>query len=96
MATTEVRKLTEDEISDGLKNLDGWNIENGMIVKEFKFESYEQGLVFATTVGFVANQTDHHPDLQIGYQKVKVLINTHSVDGISILDFRLAEKINSL
>jgi 4a-hydroxytetrahydrobiopterin dehydratase len=49
--------------------------------------------VFATHVGLLADQMDHHPDITIGYQKVKVSINTHDVDGISELDFVLARKL---
>jgi 4a-hydroxytetrahydrobiopterin dehydratase len=53
-------------------------------------------LVFATTVGFVADQLDHHPDLHIAFGRVTVSVNTHSIDGLSPFDFELARRIEAL
>lgn len=88
-----LRKLDENEIHSELSKLDGWSFYNGQIHKQFQFDCYQKGLVFATYVGLLADRMDHHPDLFIGYQKVTVKLNTHDVDGISELDFDLARAI---
>ena len=92
----ERRKLEPTEIETGLKRLVGWAFDNGQIKKEFTFDTYKSGLVFAVAVGHLADRMDHHPDLFIGYQKVKIALNTHDVGGISAFDFALAGQIESL
>lgn len=89
-------KLSDEQIAGGLSGLPGWSYQNGQITKAYDFESYATGLAFASTVGFMADKLDHHPDLFIGYRKVRVSLNTHDVDGISELDFELAGRIELL
>jgi 4a-hydroxytetrahydrobiopterin dehydratase len=96
MAQLENRLLTESELATGLATLDGWTVEDGKLVKSFEFKTYKDGLVFAVAVGYLADQLDHHPDLEVGYAKVKVGVNTHSVGGLSPLDIELAKKVEVL
>ena len=92
----ERRKLDANEIETRLATMDGWSLDDGQIVKEFTFDSYKAGLVFAVAVGHFADRMDHHPDLYIGYQKVEVAMNTHDLDGISTYDMELARLIETL
>jgi 4a-hydroxytetrahydrobiopterin dehydratase len=92
----ERRKLNDVEIQTGLADLPDWSFENGQITKTYTFDSYKAGLVFAVVVGHFSDAMDHHPDLMIGYQKVRIALNTHDVNGISPFDFALATKIESL
>jgi len=93
---TELRKLTDAEIQERLASNAGWSLENGEISKTFPFKAYKDGLVFASVVGHLADQADHHPNILIGYGKVTVSVNTHDVGGISDKDFALATRIDSL
>jgi len=88
--------LSETQIADGLTGLPGWSFDGKQIVKEFAFDSYASGVMFASAVGQLADRMDHHPDLFIGYRKVKVGLNTHDVNGVSELDFELAARIAQL
>lgn len=92
----ERRKLEPQEVESRLASLGGWAQENGQITKTYTFDTYKAGLVFAVAIGHLADRMDHHPDLFIGYQKLKVGLNTHDLDGISTYDFALAEQIESL
>ena len=92
----ERRKLSDSEIETNLASLAGWSLTDGQIRKEYSFDTYKAGLVFAVAVGLFADRMDHHPDLFIGYQKVKVGLNTHDLGGISTFDFELAKQIESL
>jgi 4a-hydroxytetrahydrobiopterin dehydratase len=92
----EYRKLSPSEIAAGLGELDGWDEHGGQIFKTFGFDNYLDGIAFASAVGYLAEKLDHHPDLEIGWRKVKVSMNTHSVEGISPYDFELAKKIEAL
>jgi len=95
MADLEYRKLDGDEIRRELDTLPEWSIVDGQISRTFKFQTYKEGLVFATAVGYLADKLDHHPDLHIGYAKVRVSMNTHAVHGLSPYDFELARRIDT-
>lgn len=90
------RKLDESEIKEALASVPDWSIEDGKLTKQFKFETYKDGVVFASAVGFVADKLNHHPDIALGYAKVGISVNTHDVGGISPYDFELARRIDSL
>ncbi len=96
MSKLEYRKLSESEIAEALGSCVGWAIEDGKLAKCFTFKSYKDGLVFAVAAGQLADQLNHHPDLEVGYAKVRVAVNTHDVDGISPYDFELAKRIDTL
>lgn len=92
----EYRKVTEAEIAVGLGELSGWTESAGKIEKLFGFDNYLDGIAFASAVGFMAEALDHHPDIEIGWRKVKVGMNTHAVEGLSPYDFELARRVESL
>ena len=96
MSELSYTKLSDGEVSSRLSDLKDWAVENGQIAKSFSFDAYQKGLVFASAVGFLADALDHHPDILIGYQKVRVAVNTHSVNGLSPYDFELARRIDAL
>lgn len=92
----EYRKLDDKEIAVALAELPDWALEAGELARTFSFGSYAAGVMFAAAVGQVADAMDHHPDLTIGYQKLRVSVHTHSVGGLSPYDFELAKRINRL
>jgi len=94
--TLEYRLLSDSEISDLLSELPGWSNEAGKLVKLFPFKTYKDGLVFGVAIGYLADKMEHHPDLEIGYAKVKIGVNTHDVGGISPYDIELVRQIEAL
>ena len=88
--------LTESELAARLAELPGWEHLGGQIVKSYEFGSYASGVMFAAGVGQLADTLDHHPDLFIGYQKVRVGMNTPDVGGITDFDLTLAARIERL
>lgn len=74
MATTP---LNPDELTAALTRLNGWALVSDQLEKTFQFKSYLEGVAFASAVGVVAEGRDHHPDLFIGWRKVKVSFTTH-------------------
>lgn len=79
-----------------LKLLRGWHRTGGEIHKTFHFPDYHHTMAFVNAVAFVAHQEDHHPDLEVGYNRVRVRFSTHSVGGLSENDFICAAKIDTL
>jgi 4a-hydroxytetrahydrobiopterin dehydratase len=90
------RKLGDDEVRRGLDSLSGWAENEGQITKTFEFKTYKDGVVFAAAVGHVADALNHHPDIFIGYGKVRISVNTHDVGGLSPYDFELARRTEAL
>ena len=89
-------KLNDTDIAEELVVYPGWGFENGQLTKTYEFKTYKDGVVFASAVGFVADKLNHHPDIHIGYAKVRISVNTHDVGGISPYDFELARRIENL
>ena len=80
MLKLEYRALTPKELASELASLPGWTSTGDEIFRVFEFGRYQEGLVFAVSVGYLADRLDHHPDIEIGYKKVKVSSST-PLDG---------------
>ena len=91
-------KLNFNQINDNLKKLVNWNIneEGKMIFKKYKFKSFNDFLKFVNTIGQIADEQSHHPDISLGFGYCLVMIHTHAIKGLSINDFILASKIDLL
>ncbi len=89
-------KLSDAEVKEGLSGLPGWSLKDGMVTKEFAFDSYSAGLVFAVACGHTADKLNHHPDLFVGYQKVRVSFVTHDAGGLTAYDMEAARRIQAL
>lgn len=89
-------RLDDDQIATALNSLDGWAVEDGNLCKTFAFERYPDGPAFAVKVGEVAEELNHHPDIHIGYRKVRIAVHTHDVGGLSPYDFELARRVDAL
>lgn len=96
MATLEYRLLNPEETAAGLQSVPGWEVKNSLLAKSFPFGTYKDGVLFASSVGFIADALDHHPEIVLGYCTVTVSVNTHAVGGISPYDFELARRVEGL
>ena len=91
--------LSEQAIRNVLGDLPGWELRSGAkpeIAKTYKFANYYETMSFVNAVAWVAHKEDHHPDLEVGYNKCKVKYSTHSVRGLSENDFICAAKVEAL
>ena len=81
-----------------LPDLPGWNLsEDGKkISKEFKFADFIGAINFVNRVADIANEEDHHPDIDIHYNKVLLELWTHAIGGLSENDFIVAEKADAV
>lgn len=89
-------KLTETEVNAALSTLPGWSLENGAIVKTFKFGKFAEGIAFVQRVAEAADAMDHHPDIDIRYTRIRVALSTHDAGGITGMDTKLAARIEAL
>jgi 4a-hydroxytetrahydrobiopterin dehydratase len=84
------------QIAKLLSQLKGWKSTGAEISKTFDFPDYYHTMAFVNAVAWVANGQDHHPDLEVGYNRCKVRFSTHSVGGLSENDFISAARIDAL
>ena len=87
-------RLAENEITSRLGTVGGWAREGNWIRKEFRFGSFADAVAFVNRVAAVADEMDHHPDIDIRYDRVRLLTSTHSAGGLTELDFELARRID--
>ena len=73
-----------------------WIEKNNILSKEFEFNSYLAGIDFVNEVANVAEQENHHPDITIGYCKVRISLTTHDAGHLTEKDYRLAKIIDDL
>ena len=91
-----VLPLTIPQANALQSELDGWTLspDAKMISKKYTFKDFAEALSFANTVGAIAEDENHHPDMEIGWGKVTIKFATHSIGGLSENDFILAAKID--
>jgi 4a-hydroxytetrahydrobiopterin dehydratase len=88
--------LPQDEINRLLNQLDGWVLYDRLIGKTFQFKNYYQTMAFVNAVAWLSHREDHHPDLNVGYNKCHVEYSTHALNGLSENDFICAAKVDAL
>jgi len=88
--------LNAQDIKAWLKKLPSWDLEKKHIERVFEFDDFSQAIEFVNGVAEIAEEDDHHPDIDIRYSKVTLRLSTHSEGGLTDLDFEVAEKIDTL
>ena len=88
--------LPESETTSRLEKLDGWSLDGAEIQRQFEFRDFVAALAFVNAVALRAEAANHHPDIDIRWNKVLLRLSTHSAGGLTEADFALAEKINAL
>src|SRR5688500_6535982 len=76
----------------------GWSFNGDArgLEQEFNFKNFHETMGFVNAVAWIANAEDHHPDLEIGYNRCKIKLTTHAAGGLTVNDFICADKIDAL
>lgn len=93
MAKT-LEKLNNASIQGWLKGHAGWKRRSNALIKEFKFSSFRDSIVFVNRIATLADDHRHHPDVDIRYDRVTVMLSTHDAGGITEKDLKLAEQVD--
>ena len=88
--------LGDEEIESRLSELEGWEREGDVITKTFERGDFVGSVEFVKSLVEPAEGMNHHPDLEISWDKVKVSITNHAAGGLTANDFELAAKIDAL
>lgn len=93
-------KLTEQERDDLLAPLlaNGWDMVDGRdaIRKTFLFRNFIDAFGWMTRVALWAEKWNHHPEWDNVYRTVNVVLSSHDIDGLSLRDIKLANKMDDL
>jgi 4a-hydroxytetrahydrobiopterin dehydratase len=88
--------LNDDEIESRLKRL-AWEREGDEIVREWRFEDFNEAVEFVNRVAEEAEDANHHPDIWLhGWNKVKLSLTNHSAGGLTETDFEMASRFDKL
>ena len=81
-----------------LSEIKGWKLtkRNKAIVKEYVFANFVKAIGFVEQVADVAEESGHHPDITILYNKVILELSTHSLGGLTQNDFIVASRVDQL
>jgi 4a-hydroxytetrahydrobiopterin dehydratase len=88
--------LSSSEVAQQLGSTPGWQIEHGELTRTFTFADFRAALAFVNQVGELAEAANHHPDIDIRWNRVKLALVTHSAGGLTKKDFDLAARIASI
>ena len=91
--TQPLDKLTSQELEKALSELPGWKLENGSLVRDWKFKDFAEAMVFVNSVAEVAESAGHHPDIDIRYNQVRLGLVTHDAGGITANDTEMAGRL---
>lgn len=88
--------LTDSEIQNALTSLPGWK-KNGLAIQRvFEFADFKAAMQFVNKVADAAEQANHHPDIDIRYNKVTMALISHDSGGVTQRDVKMANRINQV
>ena len=88
--------LSDDEIHTALAGLSSWELVDGQITRQYRLAGFPEVIAFVVRLSYEAEAADHHPDLDIRYNTVRVTLSTHSEGGVTAKDLDLARAIDEL
>ncbi len=90
-----VAKLSDDEIETALSGRPGWSRDGNAIRTSYERASFPDAIAFVVRIGYLAEAANHHPDLDVRWRTVHVILSTHDAGGITGKDFDLAQQIDA-
>jgi len=91
-----VTLLSDLEVAERAASVPEWLPGEGVITREFEFADFAASMAFVNQVAALAEERDHHPDIFISYNHVRLDLTTHSAGGLTEKDFALAEAVDRL
>jgi 4a-hydroxytetrahydrobiopterin dehydratase len=86
-------QLNLEEVASALSRLGDWSYDSNALAKEWTFQDFREALAFVNAVAEVAEASDHHPDIAVNYNRVRLTLTTHSEGGVTEKDVDLARQI---
>lgn len=87
-------QITEEELREQVGKLEGWKLDQDMMVRKYMFNEYMKGIAFVDEVAAISEAFDHHPHITIDYKTVVLRLSAKEGDGLAAFDFRQAHEFN--
>jgi 4a-hydroxytetrahydrobiopterin dehydratase len=94
--STPDQRMDPAEVQGLVQLLDGWQVQGAVLQRVFEFRDYHATLAFVNAVAWIAHRGDHHPELQVGYNRCLVQWSTHSAGGLTLKDLICAAQVDAL
>ena len=91
-----VPKLSEAEVERHFQDLPQWTRQGDTLRRTYSFQSFRAAMAFVNAVAEAAEDADHHPNIDIRYRKVTLVLTTHDVSGLTAKDIALAAEADRL
>jgi 4a-hydroxytetrahydrobiopterin dehydratase len=93
-----VSPLTAEERNKLLSQIPEWKLNDNVthLERHFTFKNFYHTMGFVNAVAYIANQQNHHPDMEVGYNYCHIRYSTHAIGGLSENDFICAAKVDAL
>ena len=88
--------IAPENIATLLKKCPEWELEGSEITRTVEFESFGEAVDFVNDLAEVAEEAQHHPDIDIRYARVILRLTTHDAGGLTEADFEMAQRIDNL
>lgn len=88
-------KLSDAEITKELQTLPGWERQGNMLSRQFDRHTFRGAIAFVNTLAEIAERANHHPDIDIRYNRVRVSLSTHDAGGLTNKDVAMARQITA-
>jgi 4a-hydroxytetrahydrobiopterin dehydratase len=88
--------LNDSEVDKALASLLNWTRKGAAIERDLQFDDFLEAMKFVNRVASVAEQANHHPDIHVSYNKVKLSLISHDSGGLTQRDMKMAGKINAI
>ena len=90
--------LNNEQAQSWLASIPGWSLDKGgkAIYRAFSFKDFYQTMAFVNALAWIAHREDHHPNLEVGYNRCVVCYSTHAIGGLSENDYICAAAINQM
>ena len=79
-----------------LEQIPAWGVTGGRLARTIRFASFLEAIRFVDKLATLAEDEQHHPDLHVLYDRVEIVLWTHTVGGLSHNDFIVAAKVDAL
>lgn len=88
--------LSQSEILDRLTTLPDWRLEAGSLVRDYSFADFTLAFAFVVRLALLAEKSNHHPDIDIRYNRVRVGLVSHDAGGVTSRDISMATAIGQM
>ena len=88
-------RLSDAEIDHALTGLPSWERSGDTLTRTIAFPQFIDGIRFVERIAQLAEEADHHPDIDIRYRVVRFVLSSHSEGGLTEKDVELAHQIDA-